>query len=67
MVTRLNQLAQRMAEAEDLEQVQLIAANAEQVMREESNDWFGVLRFHDIELITWEIPFGLSRSGVRSI
>jgi len=52
MVTLLKQLARRMDEAEDLQQVQLIAANVEQVMREESNDWFGVMRFHDIELIT---------------
>jgi hypothetical protein len=28
-----------------------VAANVERSMREESNDWFGVMRFHDIELI----------------
>lgn len=29
-----------------------VAAATEQVMREENSDWFGVMRFHDMELIT---------------
>ena len=29
-----------------------IAADAEQLMRAENSDWFGVMRFHDVELIT---------------
>jgi hypothetical protein len=48
----LRQLAARMDQAHDLREIQLIAADAERVMREENNDWFGVMRFHDIELIT---------------
>ena len=34
------------------EQVREVAAETEQVMREENSDWFGVMRFHDMELIT---------------
>jgi hypothetical protein len=30
----------------------VVAAATEQVMREENSDWFGVMRFHDMELIT---------------
>ncbi len=33
-------------------QVQEVARETERVMREENSDWFGVMRFHDIELIT---------------
>ena len=29
-----------------------MARETERVMREENSDWFGVMRFHDIELIT---------------
>jgi hypothetical protein len=29
-----------------------IAAGAEHLMRAENSDWFGVMRFHDVELIT---------------
>ena len=29
-----------------------VAADAEQLMRAENSDWFGVMRFHDVELIT---------------
>jgi hypothetical protein len=35
-----------------LEQVQEVAAETEQIMHEESSDWFVVMRFHDMELIT---------------
>ena len=41
-----------MAEATAIEQVQDIARETERIMREENSDWFGVMRFHDIELIT---------------
>lgn len=52
MVTQLTRLRFQMDEAESLAQIRQIAANVERSMREESNDWFGVMRFHDIELIT---------------
>jgi hypothetical protein len=52
MVTQLTQLQYQMNKAESLAQIRQIAANVERSMREESNDWFGVMRFHDIELIT---------------
>jgi len=52
MAVFLGQLRTRMGQAEDIEQVQSIAIDVERVMREESNDWFGVVRFHDVELIT---------------
>lgn len=52
MVTQMTQLQYQMNEAENLAQIRQIAANVERSMREESNDWFGVMRFHDIELIT---------------
>ena len=35
-----------------LEQVREIAAETEQIMHEENSDWFVVMRFHDMELIT---------------
>lgn len=47
----LRRLCSRMEAARDLPQVQSIAAEVERTMREESNDWFGVMRFHDVELI----------------
>lgn len=52
MVIQLKQLQYQMNEAQTLPQIRQIAANVERSMREESNDWFGVMRFHDIELIT---------------
>jgi SMODS and SLOG-associating 2TM effector domain 1 len=51
MVTQLTQLQGQMDEAQTLPQIREVAANVERSMREESNDWFGVMRFHDIELI----------------
>jgi hypothetical protein len=51
MVAQLRQLQAQMSEAQSLPQIRQIAANVERSMREESNDWFGVMRFHDIELI----------------
>ena len=41
-----------MSEATELKEVQEVARETERVMREENSDWFGVMRFHDIELIT---------------
>lgn len=52
MVTQLTQLQYQMSRAESLAEIRHIAANVERSMREESSDWFGVMRFHDIELIT---------------
>jgi hypothetical protein len=48
----LAQVQREMADSTTLEQVQKVAAETEQIMREENSDWFGVMRFHDIELIT---------------
>jgi hypothetical protein len=48
----LAQVQRDMAEATTLEQVREMAAETEQIMREENSDWFGVMRFHDMELIT---------------
>ena len=52
MVTQLEQLQYQMNEAHTLPHIRQIAAYVERSMREESNDWFGVMSFHDIELIT---------------
>ena len=41
-----------MARATTIGQVQDVARETERIMREENSDWFGVMRFHDIELIT---------------
>jgi len=38
--------------AHGIARIQDIAAEAERILREESNDWFGVMRLHDIQLIT---------------
>jgi len=48
----LGQVRAEMTEATTLGQVREVAAATEQVMREENSDWFGVMRFHDMELIT---------------
>jgi hypothetical protein len=48
----LTQAQRDMADATTLEQVRQVAAETEQIMREENSDWFGVMRFHDMELIT---------------
>ncbi len=52
MADVLAQVRADMAAATSIEQVREVAAATEQVMREESSDWFGVMRFHDMELIT---------------
>jgi hypothetical protein len=41
-----------MAGATTIYQVQDVARETERIVREENSDWFGVMRFHDIELIT---------------
>ena len=51
MVAQLAQLQGQMGAAKSLPEIRHVAANVERSMREESNDWFGVMRFHDIELI----------------
>jgi len=48
----LAQVHAEMTDAATIEQVREVAAATEQVMREENSDWFGVMRFHDMELIT---------------
>jgi nucleoside 2-deoxyribosyltransferase len=48
----LGQVQAEMTDATTIEQVQDAAAATERVMREENSDWFGVMRFHDMELIT---------------
>ena len=48
----LAQVQAEMTDATTIEQVQNAAAETEQIMREENSDWFGVIRFHDMELIT---------------
>ena len=52
MADVLAQVQHEMAAATTLKQVQKVAAETEQIMREENSDWFGVMRFHDMELIT---------------
>jgi hypothetical protein len=52
MVTHLGKLQDQMNKAQTLPQIRQVAVNVERSMREESNEWFGAMRFHDIELIT---------------
>ena len=52
MVALLRVLRRRMYTAEDLATVQSLARDVEHLTRDESNDWFGEARFHDVELIT---------------
>jgi hypothetical protein len=52
MAELLVRLQEDMGQAESLERIREIAADTERIMREESSDWFGVMRFHDMELIT---------------
>jgi hypothetical protein len=52
MVGLLSQLQQELDEARTLEDLRRVAAETEQIMREENSDWFGVMRFLDMELIT---------------
>ncbi len=52
MAGLLRQLDADMSRAGSIEEIHEIAADAEQLMRAENSDWFGVMRFHDVELIT---------------
>jgi hypothetical protein len=52
MVDLLGQLQQQLEQAETIEQLRQAAAETERIMREENSDWFGVMRFLDMELIT---------------
>ena len=52
MAGLLVQVHEEMGRAAVLERVRPVAAETEQIMREENSDWFGVMRFHDMELIT---------------
>jgi hypothetical protein len=52
MAGLLRQLQAQMGQADTLDRVQQIAAETERIMREENSDWFGVMRFYDMELIT---------------
>jgi hypothetical protein len=52
MAGLLAQVHEEMGQAADLKTIQKVAAETEQLMREESSDWFGVMRFRDMELIT---------------
>jgi hypothetical protein len=52
MAGLLRQLEDDLSRAQSIEWIHEIAADAERVMRAENSDWFGVMRFHDVELIT---------------
>ena len=56
MAGLLRQLDADMSRAGSIEEIHEIAADAEQLMRAENSDWFGVMRFHDVELITLTPP-----------
>ena len=56
MAGLLRQLDADMSHAGSIEEIHEIAADAEQLMRAENSDWFGVMRFHDVELITLTPP-----------
>jgi SMODS and SLOG-associating 2TM effector domain 1 len=52
MASLLAELQKDMCRASSLGRVQELAVEAERIMREENSDWFGVVRFYDMELIT---------------
>jgi hypothetical protein len=56
MAGLLRQLDADMSGAGSIAEIHEIAADAEQLMRAENSDWFGVMRFHDVELITLTSP-----------
>ena len=56
MAGLLRQLDADMSRAGSIAEIHEIAADAEQLMRAENSDWFGVMRFHDVELITLTPP-----------
>jgi hypothetical protein len=51
MVTQLEKLQDQMGKTQSLSQLRQVAVSVESSLREESNDWFGVMRFHNVELI----------------
>jgi hypothetical protein len=52
MAGLLRQLESDLHRAQSLHWIHEIATDAERLMRAENSDWFGVMRFHDVELIT---------------
>jgi hypothetical protein len=52
MAGLLVEVQDELSRAQSIEWIHEIAADAERVMRAENSDWFGVMRFHDVELIT---------------
>jgi hypothetical protein len=52
MAGLLTRLQEEIDQADSFERVAAIAAETERIMREENSDWFGVMRFYDMELIT---------------
>jgi hypothetical protein len=52
MAGLLRQLDADLSRADSITVIHEIAADAEHLMRAENSDWFGVMRFHDVELIT---------------
>ena len=56
MAGLLRQLDADMSRADSITVIHEIAADAEHLMRAENSDWFGVMRFHDVELITLTPP-----------
>jgi hypothetical protein len=52
MASLLQRMKTDMDQAQSLARIREIAAETEHLMREENSDWFGVMRFHDVELIT---------------
>jgi hypothetical protein len=64
MAVLLRQLEADLSRAQSIEWIHEIAADAERVMRAENSDWFGVMRFHDVELIT--LSPAAQRPGIPS-
>jgi hypothetical protein len=52
MAKLLDDLQAKMCAASDAAAVQRVASDVERLIRDENSDWFGVMRFHDVELIT---------------
>ncbi|MGG2464352.1 hypothetical protein ACO0M4_32085 [Streptomyces sp. RGM 3693] len=52
MAQLLEGLEGKLQRARTLERIREVAIETERVMREETSAWFGVMRFHDIELIS---------------
>jgi hypothetical protein len=52
MAKLLDDLHDRMCAAPDVAAVKQVASDVERLIRDENSDWFGVMRFHDVELIT---------------